>query len=140
MAEVQQQLEEVRAGNTRANKAHEAHIGQLISSINELQELCSKQVGRTAGSGSAVHLQPQHAPACLLTTVACLSLQAAELQQCSASQKAQQQELKGAQQAAKRHEEARSKAEVITTHRLCLPLLMCCFVAQGAHTDTAEAH
>lgn len=44
VAQMQQQLEEVKAGHTHANKAHEAHIGQLISSINELQELCSKQV------------------------------------------------------------------------------------------------
>jgi hypothetical protein len=46
-------------------------------------------------------------------------LQAAELQQYAAGQKAQQQELQALQQAAKRHEEARSKAEVSTAWVVC---------------------
>jgi hypothetical protein len=44
VSQMQQQLEEAKAGYTQANRAHEAHIGQLISSINEMQDLTSKQV------------------------------------------------------------------------------------------------
>jgi hypothetical protein len=51
-----------------------------------------------------------------------LLLQAAELQQYAAGQKAQQQELQALQQTAKRHEEAPSKAEVSTARALdCNP-------------------
>jgi hypothetical protein len=44
VAQMQQELEQVKAGHTHANRTHEAHIAQLISSINELQDLCSNQV------------------------------------------------------------------------------------------------
>lgn len=38
------ELDQVKAAHSQANKAHEGHIGQLIASINEMQELCTKQV------------------------------------------------------------------------------------------------
>lgn len=42
--QMQQELEHVKATHTQANKIHEAHVAQLISSINELQDLCGQQV------------------------------------------------------------------------------------------------
>jgi len=48
---MQQELDQVKAGQVQGNKAHEGHIAQLIASINEMQELCGRQV---RGSGWAL--------------------------------------------------------------------------------------
>lgn len=51
VVQMQQELDQVKAGQVQGNKAHEGHIAQLIASINEMQELCGRQV---RGSGWAL--------------------------------------------------------------------------------------
>ncbi len=66
VSEMQQQLEAAKEEYTHATRAHEAHIGQLISSINEMQELTSKQVRRggfSAGLLGIIHHTPSTVPA-----------------------------------------------------------------------------
>lgn len=45
VSQMQEELKHLKAGHSQANKAHEAHIAQLITSIKEMQELCANQVG-----------------------------------------------------------------------------------------------
>jgi hypothetical protein len=52
------ELEQVKAAHSQANKAHEGHIGQLIASINEMQELCTKQVRPLLCASCAKTLAP----------------------------------------------------------------------------------
>lgn len=45
VTQMELELQQIKAAHSQANRAHEGHIAQLIASINELQELCTKQVG-----------------------------------------------------------------------------------------------
>jgi hypothetical protein len=44
VTQMELELQQVKGAHSTANKAHEGHIAQLIASINEIQELCTKQV------------------------------------------------------------------------------------------------
>lgn len=46
VTQMELELQQVKGAHSTTNKAHEGHIAQLIASINEMQELCTKQVGR----------------------------------------------------------------------------------------------
>jgi hypothetical protein len=45
VSQMQQELEQLKAGHAAASKSHEDHSMQLVASINDMQELCSNQVG-----------------------------------------------------------------------------------------------